>query len=476
MEYAKIEFVPKVHSEWGASGYHRWSVSRGGCPGSVRHIRENAPPELLIDDEVKDDGIEAHGIAEVLLKARDPSLRAVLRARANVNGGDLFLLNAVNKYVNYVEELATLPGAELLVEQSFDLSWLADDLFGTTDAIIYAPFSDYYDLETQTLHKGPTLHVVDLKYGFAEVDADDNPQALYYALGAYAHYRSIGKEINRIVVHIWQPRVIGRKNAAVRWSCDTAYLEKFALTLKEDKLATLDPDAPLKPSLSNCRLCKGRTTCPELIKPAWHAARLQILSQGGDPAKTLPTFEQGKNDPGTLYMIAGLAKKWAESTIDRTRAEMQQGRKNEGLKLIAGKNSRQFKDLQKVQALFPRSEWPELYEDPELKSASQALEFLASMSEEEFKDATGTTVKEFEKDFVIKVPGAPLVALESDPRPEYSPTEKARSEWADDFKQKEPPPPPPPPAITYDAPVALPPPPPVAPVAFDPSAFFNTTK
>lgn len=490
MEYAKIEFFPKVHSEWGASGYYRWSTSRGGCPGSVRHIRENAPPELNLDDEVKDDGIEAHGIAEAFLKARDPGLRAVLRARANVNGADLFMLNAVNKYVNYVDELATLPGAELLVEQSFDLSWLADDLFGTTDAIVYAPFSDYYDLETQTLHKGPTLHVIDFKYGFAEVDPVDNGQALYYALGAYAHYRSIGKEIKRIVVHIWQPRVIGRKNAAVRWSCDVEHLEKFALALKEDRIATDDPDAPLSPKIEHCRLCKGRTTCPELIKPAWAAARMQVLSQGQDPTKTLPTFEQGKNDPGTLYMIAQLAKKWSESTIERTRAEMQQGARMEGLKLVAGRGVRLFHAPGHVASLFPRSEWPELYEEPEIKSASGVLDALASMDESEIRDATrdadnpdGLSLKEFEKKHVYKADGAPLVALEADARKEWIAKDKAAQEWAGEFKKTDAPAPPPPPSVTYaTVPVTtvtpVPPPPPAvaSPVAFDPNAFFNTTK
>lgn len=495
MEYAKIEFVGKVHSEWGASGYYRWSTSRGGCPGSVRHIRENAPPELLIDDEVKDDGIEAHGLAEAWLKEREIPQRAVLKAKANNNGGDLVMLNAVAKYVNYVDELATLPGAELLVETSFDLSWLASDLFGTTDAIIYAPFSDYWDLETETLYKGPILHVVDLKYGFKEVDANDNPQALYYALGAYAHYRSIGKAVNRIVLHIWQPRVIGRKNAAVRWSCDVPYLERFALALKDDRIATDDPDAPLVPKIDHCRLCKGRTTCPELIKPAWTAARLQILNQGGDPVKSLPTFEQGKSDPGTLYMIAGLAKKWAESTIERTRADMQQGAKMEGLKLVGGKNMRAFRDVQAIQEMFPRESWPEFYEEPELKSASAILDALNLISEDEAglddllparteTDKDKTALQRFEEAFVVKIPCAPLVALESDKRPAWSSAEKAKTEWADDFEKKPGaiPPPPPPPAVVY-APVQVVPVPPnvtydPAPevVPFDPASFFNTTE
>ena len=104
MQVATIEFTEKRHSRWGASGYHRWKAD--ACPGSVRRIRDYAPPELLIHDEVKEDGIEAHGFAEALLKAGDIVKRAHIKARFANNNGDHKLMRDVADYVDYVDVVA----------------------------------------------------------------------------------------------------------------------------------------------------------------------------------------------------------------------------------------------------------------------------------------------------------------------------------------------------------------------------------
>lgn len=487
MQIATIEIVPKIHSETGASGFHRWSTTRGACPGSVNLIRDKAPPELDIPDEVRDDGIELHGLGEVLLKERDDVARRVLKAKFQNNKGDLDILLAANKYVAYIDQLSTLPGAELWVEKRFDLGWLASrpilneegketgqyesGLFGTSDAVVYAPFSDFYDLDLQQLFKGPILHVVDLKGGFKGTQAfikladgrtQGNGQALYYALGAYYDLKLAGKAVNRIVVHIFQPNVIAGQKIST-WSCDEKYLEQFALDLKDDYLATLDPDAPLNPG-DYCGLCKGRTVCPELKKPGWVAANAQLRVDGKDPAKVLPSYEIGNEDPGVQFRVAMLAKTWAEAIITRTRAEMNSGKPFEGLKLVAGRNAKVFIDPEKFQADYPREDWPEFYQEPELKSPAQIIQALEEMTDADLN------AKSFSDKYLDSKPGQPLVALESDKRAAYNPNTKAQAkataEWADVIKKPAIPPPPPVvnplmPPVPF-TPVAGIPPPPVA--------------
>lgn len=473
MQVATIEFVEKKHSQWGASGYHRWR--RGACPGSVRQIRKHAPPELEIHDEVREDGIEAHGFADVLQKAGDIVKRAHLKARfANANGDHKMMRHVVD-YVDYVDVLANAPDSQRWSEERFNLDWLATGideetgeltgesvLFGTSDAVVYSPTEGWLDLVNNVQYEGPILHVVDLKYGFNRVDADGNPQALYYALGAYARLRAEGKPVKRIVIHLYQPRVRGLSGPVLTWSCDEAYLESFAMELKEDYLATLEPDAPLRAEKSHCRLCRARTNCPELAGPAYHVASAALVEKGLNPIKELGTLEDFMENRAAQFRAAELAVAWADGVQSRTREEMNRGEKYEGLKLVMGKGSRYFVALDKFVEEFPRSDWPELYEEPELRSPSQVLEELPKLG------LSKDEVKVVEAKYVRKADGKPLVALASDARKEFDPMAKIRAEFADTFVQQPtaapaaslvPPPPPmaapavsifaPPPAIAY---------------------------
>lgn len=460
MQVATIDFVEKKHSPWGASGYHRWK--RGACPGSVRQIRNHAPPELIIHDEVREDGIEAHGFADVLQKAKDIVERAHFKARfANANG-DHKMMRHVVEFVDYVDVLANAPDSQRWSEERFNLDWLAkrideetgelldeSALYGTSDAVVYSPTEGWLDLVDNIQYKGPVLHVIDLKYGFNRVEARENPQALYYALGAYARLRAEGKPVSRIVLHLYQPRVRGLDSPVLTWSCDEAYLERFAMELKEDYLATLEPDAPLRADKSHCSLCRARTNCPELAGPAYQAASAALMEKGLNPVRELGTLEDFMENKAAQFRAAGLAKAWAEGVESRTREEMNRGDKYEGLKLVAGRGSRYLVALDEFTDEFPQSEWPELYEPSDLRSAAQILEELPKLG------VSGDELKRIETKYVRKAPGKPLVALAADPRKEYDRSADARDEFADTFIARP------------ETPVAnlVPPPPPAAPVA-----------
>lgn len=445
MQNAKIEFAPKRHSQTGASGLHRWRADR--CPGSVRMIRENAPPELDISDEVRDDGIEAHGYSDLILSAENPADREAKIAQFFAEVHDKEMQQGVMKYVNYVLTLATLPGAQLLVEEHFDLSsWLADGLFGTADAVVYAPESQYYDLDTEQWFDGPILHVVDFKYGFKRVSAEENDQALYYALGAYHKIRAEwGRKVNRIVLHIFSPRVKDGCGSVDIWSCDERYLERFALRLKDDKLTADEPDAPLRANIDWCRLCKARTVCPQLAEPAYKAWRHQMLDKGADPS-TIPTLGEFMNDKALQYEAAKLVAVWATGVKERTEAEIRSGHPVQGLKMIRPRGASYLINVPEILERHPPVAFPTLYEKPDLKSPSQILNAL---KESPFGDA-----KDFEARYVRKTyDGKPQIVPASDPRPEWSGVQNARDEWAEDIQQPQQPPQDPaanPPAPAFD--------------------------
>lgn len=480
MEIATIEFQEKRHSATGASGYHRWRQS--ACPGSARQIRLYAPPELDIPDEVRDDGIEAHGLAEVLLRAvnkqgkPDVVERARVKAKFSNANGDHKMLRHVQQYVDYVDVVNSAPDSQLWVEEEFNLDWLVkaidpetgeiteeSALYGTSDAIVYSPTEGWMDLVNNVLYPGPVLHVIDLKYGYKHVDAEENPQALYYALGAYAKLRAEGKAVSRVVVHIYMPRAgHGSEPVIETWSCDEAYLEQFAFELKDDYLATVEPDAPLNPDKSYCSLCRARTTCPELARPAYNAASAALAEQQLDPVVELGTLEEFMQDRAAQYRAAGLAKAWADGIESRTRAEMNSGTQYEGLKLVNGVGSRYLVNVEQFMTEFPVADWAELYEEPGLRSAAQIMDALPKLG------LSKDEVKRVDETYVRKAKGQPLVALESDKRKAFDPLADVRAEFAEDLAS------PPASAAVADAP---PPPPPMLPAGnlFAPPPALNYT-
>lgn len=428
MQTAKIEFAPKRHSQTGASGLHRWRADR--CPGSVRMIRENAPPELDIADEVRDDGVEAHGYSDLILSATDDSDRAAKQAQFFAEVKDTEMRQGVMRYVNYVRTLATLPGAILLVEEHFDLSaWLADGLYGTADAVVFVPDGTFYDLETEQWFTGSILHVIDFKYGFKRVNAEENDQALYYALGAYHKARTDwGRKVDRIVLHIFSPRVKDGSGSVDIWSCDERYLERFALRLKDDKIATEDPNAPLRANADWCRLCKARTVCQKLAEPAYAAWRLESINKGADP-NTIPTLGEFMNDKALQYEAAKLVAIWAAGVKERTEAEIRSGHPVRGLKMVRPRGASYLVNVPEILERHPPIAFPALYETPDLKSPAQ---ILSALKESPFGDA-----KDFESRYVRKsYDGKPLVVPVTDPRPEWSGVQNARDEWAEDIQQQ----------------------------------------
>ena len=81
------------------------------------------------------------------------------------------MADCVTEYVDFVRKLAKK--GTLLIEQRvhFGSAIGLDGAFGTSDALILS-------------EDGTELTVIDLKYGFREVSAKENPQMMLYALGA----------------------------------------------------------------------------------------------------------------------------------------------------------------------------------------------------------------------------------------------------------------------------------------------------
>lgn len=145
------------------------------------------------------------------------------------------------------------------VEVTADIE-AADIGYGTSDAIII---------------RGSRVTIVDLKYGYTRVVAQDNEQGMLYALGVLYEYSFLG-DFTEVEVVIYQPRV-DPDAPYTRWVISVEDLHVFAALFREAALTALnDPDAPYNPGEKQCQFCR--------VGPFCEARKSLVADWSGSPA------------------------------------------------------------------------------------------------------------------------------------------------------------------------------------------------
>ena len=211
-----------AHSKLGASGMYRWVR----CPGSVALIEKLALPNFTSSYAVE--GSDAHALAALCLtKNHNPGfyIGKTISPEGRKFTVTEEMAEAVQVYVDAVDAVIpnTSGGYEVQIEKRFDLSAVHPGCFGTADAVIWHAFSK-------------TLYVFDYKHGAGiAVEVENNPQLLYYGLGALL---ASGYPAKRVKLVIVQPRC-DHANGPVRdWEIDAIDLLDFRADLKAYAEAT----------------------------------------------------------------------------------------------------------------------------------------------------------------------------------------------------------------------------------------------
>lgn len=253
----------------GASSAHRWM----NCPGSVRlcSAAETPAPSLAAST-----GTAAHEVAESLL--RDALSGGSSRA-SDYTGAEILadgrripftdrLAEAVQTYADTVLGDWRALGGDLRVEESFDLGWLQEGLFGRNDAMLLPA------------EGSGRLTVYDYKNGRHPVMAERNPQAMYYALGAVGESNPLGIEMVELV--IVQPNA-PRRRSVDRWSLSVEDLYGWAYgELLPAAKATRLPDAPCVEG-EWCFFCTAKDMCPARRRAV--IGMFDDLGPGGAPVE-----------------------------------------------------------------------------------------------------------------------------------------------------------------------------------------------
>jgi hypothetical protein len=362
-----------AHASLGASNAHRWLA----CAGSVKAERGLPNTSSVFALE----GTTAHDLAELTLTTSDTAL-------------DLFedkeMAEFVRIYTDYVRSLSDTADL-VLIEQRVDYSDWVPKGFGTADAIVL---------------NGDTLNVVDLKYGMGvQVYAEDNPQGMLYALGAYAEVNHI-TEIKNVVITIVQPRL----DHISEWSISVEDLLQWAEWVTQRAEATQAEDAPREAGEKQCRFCKAKHNCAALLKHTEAVLLTDFNNIDGLPNVDTLTDEQMASVLASKSLIDG----WISAIATHATERLESGSGFAGYKLVEGRSTRRWYDDETAEFRLREIIGVEKSVTTKVISPTQAQKILGAKRKDEIAE------------MIVKPAGKPTLVPDSDKRLAISVT-------ADDF-------------------------------------------
>ena len=388
------------HAILSPSSAKRWI----NCPPSARINAEAPQAETVYTRE----GTLAHSVCE--LKARKHFLTGIgpkkyAAQMARFKADELWqdeMDGFTDDYLGALKDIAAEYKAPpyVALEQRVDFSEYVPDGFGTADCIMIGAVDGV---------EGDVLHVVDFKYGKGvEVEAENNPQMMLYAVGALIEYALI-YDVQTVRMTIVQPRI---KREPDTWESSSADLWSWANGVVYPAAQQAIAGEGDYAEGEWCRFCAIRGSCR-----ARAAANTAIEDFGFRQPPELTdeevarALEQGQR-----------LKAWLSDLEEYALGACLQGRELPGWKAVEGRSVRAWTDQDGAFTAAKAAGVPEemLYERKPVTLA--ALEKI--MGKKPFAEAM--------KDYVATPPGKPTLARADDKRRAI--TNRPNAE--DDFKEE----------------------------------------
>ena len=373
--------MPDIHAYLSASSSDRWTH----CPPSAKlnaEAQERASPYAL-------EGTCAHSLCEYLVL--DALGRECQNPTENLDVYNTEMQDAAESYRDFFleqfeEAKKTCADPVVCVEQRVDFSKWVPQGFGTADGLIV---TDGY------------LQVIDMKFGVGVlVDAKENTQLSCYALGGIDLYDGL-YDIQKVRLTIFQPR----REHYDTWDTTKAELLSWAEN-------TLAPAAKLAmkgegefAAGDHCRFCKVKDTCRTRAE-----YYLGMVGKAFQEPETL-----------TVYEIASLLPKlpgfisWADDLKEYALRQAIAGTKFPGFKVVEGRSNRRYSDEEQAIAAVSKAGY-----DPFEHKILGITAMTKLLGKKRFEEILGK--------LVIKPQGKPVLAPDSDKRPEMHNIDEAFDE------------------------------------------------
>lgn len=363
-----------LHAKLGASNAHRWLHCSGSVKAEQGYDNKSSPFAI--------EGTAAHELGELaLIAGAEPSEwigRPLIENSEWVVDEDM--AHHVTTYTDYVRQ-ASMGADNVEYEQRVSYADWVPGGFGTADVVIL---------------KGDTIHVCDLKYGKGvQVDAENNPQGMLYALGAYAEFGFVS-DFKTVKISIIQPRL----DHISEWSISVKDLLKWAEWVSQRAEIALSPDAERTPGEKQCRFCNAKATCPALMKYTE-----DIIMADFDDLDDMPSPDKlTDNQLRKVLEHKGLIEGWLTSVETVVQERLESGHGFDGFKLVEGRSLRQWESTDAAETVLADLLGDKRY-SMKLLSPAQAEKMVPKDQRKRLEVA------------IVKPAGKPTMVRESDKRP-----------------------------------------------------------
>ncbi len=376
-----VKHETRAHASLSASSSHRWM----SCPPSAK-LNAELPDTV---SEFAREGTCAHELCEYKvnkylgIEADDPT--------PGLEFYDQEMAECTDSYAQYIaEQIQQYTDPVVMVEQRLDFSKYVQDGFGAGDCVIVAD---------------DVMTVVDYKHGKGvEVEADNNPQMMLYALGALEQFGML-YDISKIRMVIFQPRM---ENVSEFTVTAEDLLEWAENTLRPVAELAANGEGEFKAG-KHCQFCKVKATCRKRAE-----YNLVLAQYDFEPPEMLEEHE--------VEMILERAEtlvSWAEEVKEYALSQALNGKKWNGYKVVEGKSQRKYSDDEKVaEAVKAAGRNP--YSAPKLIGITEMTKLLGG--KKKFDEIIG--------EFIVKPQGKPTLVPASDKRREWTNTAE------EDFKEE----------------------------------------
>ena len=345
----------------------------------------NCPPSARLCAEVEDttseyakEGTDAHTLCEYKVKTmlgiemQDPT--------ADLSYYDEEMERCANDYACYIMEglediKAYCNDPLVLIEQRLDFSKYVPDGFGTGDCLIVAD---------------NTLYIIDFKYGKGvEVDSEDNPQMMCYAIGALELFDRL-YDIENVCMIIFQPRI---ENISVSNMSVTELYNWAENTLKPIAQLAYEGKGEFKAG-DHCQFCKIKATCRKRAEYNMELAKYDFE----EPA------ELTDEEVSEILVKSGDLVSWISDVKEYALKQAIQGKNYPNLKLVEGRSNRKYLNEEEVAAAVTNAGY-----DPYEKKLLGITSMTNLLGRTKFNEVLGN--------LIYKPQGKPTLVLESDKRP-----------------------------------------------------------
>lgn len=379
------------------------------CPGSRRMLSQKKRDN---SSSYANEGTFCHEVTEVKIKMNNAELLRLPKAAGHKSWQELAALHSANKITkeqDHVTDLASEYFDEVVREIRLVYGDVKIEIEAETNMRPYGlpECNGHVDV---LIKAEKAVAVIDWKFGAGvEVSAFDNTQLKLYALGSITDGMS---DDTKVLIHIFQPRI---NTEGESWETTAGELRQWCdATLKPAVELSRTPDAPLTPGAEQCRWCVGAACPARYAKAKQDASAIFEKFANTDEPGTLQKPEQTDfaSDKELAYFleISKALESFSKAVAKLALEKALSAGGFEGYKAVEGRSIRKWSDEDSAESYLineAKIDRKELYE---MKFVSPAK--VEKLSKELKKS------QEFQA-LVIKPPGKPTLALESDKRKPY---------------------------------------------------------